>query len=423
MPAEVRVSTGYQPRPYQAQLHRGLKRFNVLVAHRRFGKTVFCINELIDRCLRCDKERPRYGYLAPFRNQAKGIAWDYLQAYTRPIPGTEFNQAELRADLPGGRRIQLFGADNPDAMRGLYFDGVVLDEYAQMEPRVWTEIIRPALADRKGWAVFIGTPMGRNAFWQIYDQAGGDPEWFAAMFKASETGIIDPGELTAARKVMSPEQYAQEFECSFQAAIVGAYYGKELKAAEDEKRIGKVPWEPTLEVHTAWDLGIGDSTAIWFAQRHGRETRIIDYYEASGAALSHYVKMLRDKPYIYGRHFLPHDVEVKELGTGQSRREMLASLGLKCDVLPQSKVEDGIEAVRNLIPQCWFDAEKCHQGIEALRQYRREFDDKLKAFKVRPLHDWTSHASDSMRYLAMGLPRIGGWSSASADIPEDDWVL
>lgn len=399
----IEVETGYRPRPLQAQLHRSTKRFNVLVAHRRFGKTVFCINEIIDRALRCNLPRPRYAYVAPFYRQAKQIAWDYAKQYTRPIPGMTANESELRIDLPGERRITLYGADNPDALRGLYLDGVVLDEYADMDPNVWPSVIRPALADRMGWAVFIGTPKGRNAFCELYEKAKADPEWYAAMFKASETGIVPEAELAAARKDMTEDQYAQEFECSFDAAVVGAYYGKLIQTAEQENRITRVPWEPAVPVHTAWDLGIGDSTAIWFCQQVGKEVRLIDYYESSGVGLDHYAKHLKEKPYVYGDHLLPHDAEVKELGSGKSRVEVLASLGIRTRIVPKLSVDDGIQAVRTLLPRCWFDAEKCARGIEALRQYRREYDDKLRAFKARPLHDWTSHAADAFRYLAVGL--------------------
>lgn len=400
----------YRPRPLQARLHRNLKRFNVLVAHRRFGKTVFCVNELIARAAANRLERPRYAYVAPLFTQAKDVAWEYLKRYTAPIPGASVHESELRVDLPGGGRIRLYGADNPDRLRGLYLDGVVFDEYAQIHPRLWAEVIRPALADRQGWAIFIGTPMGRNQLHGIYEQARRETDWHAALFRASETGVIPVAELDAARRTMSDEQYAQEFECSFDAAVSGAYYGKLMAAAEREQRIAAAPWEPKLPVHTAWDLGIGDSTAIWFCQQAGREVRLIDYYEASGVGLDHYARALGERPYVYGDHLLPHDAEVKELGTGKSRVETLASLGIRPRVLPAMKVEDGINAARNLLPQCWFDAGRCSRGIEALRQYRRQWDEHLYAFKARPLHDWTSHAADAFRYLAQGLrPEDASW--------------
>ena len=403
---EREVIIPYAPRILQAQIHASLKRFNVLVCHRRFGKTVLCINELIRKSIECELERPRHAYVAPLYRQAKQAAWDYLKHYSRPIPGFEAFESELRVDLPGGRRIQLFGADNPDAIRGIYLDGVVLDEYAQVPPKLWPEVIRPALTDRKGWATFIGTPKGRNSFCELYENAKADPTWYAAMFKASETGIIAPDELAAALKDMGEDQYAQEFECSFQAALLGAYYGKILTQAEKDGRITKVPWEPTIQVHVAWDLGIGDSTALWFVQVHRREVRVIDFYETSGVGLDHYVKVLRDKPYTYAQdaNIWPHDIDVQELGTGKSRLEVAKTLGLRGTIAKKLPIDDGIGAVRMLLPRCWFDAEKCKLGLEALRQYQREYDDEMKVFKNKPRHDWTSHAADAFRYLAIGLP-------------------
>ena len=400
----MRIDTGYLPRRHQGEVHRALKRFNVLVCHRRFGKTVLCVNELIDRALRLASagvSKPRLAYIAPFYRQAKAVAWDYLKAYTVAVPHRRVREAELRVDLPGGARITLYGADNPDSLRGLYLDWVVLDEYAQMRPGLWGEVIRPALADREGGAIFIGTPKGRNQFWEVYTSAERDPDWHAALYRASETGIIPTVELEAARRQMTPEQFAQEFECSFQAAIQGAYYGREMAAAEDGGRVARVPWEPAAPVDTWWDLGIDDATAIWFAQSVGREVRLIDYYEASGVGLDHYAKVLGERAYVYGRHILPHDARVRELGTGRSRVETLAGLGLRATVARQQSLEDGINAVRLLLPRCWFDAERCARGLDALRQYRTDYDERLGTFKTTPLHNWASHAADAFRYGAV----------------------
>jgi hypothetical protein len=294
-------------------------------------------------------------------------------------------------------------------MRGLYNDGVVIDEPAQMDPRAWPEVIRPTLSDYAGWATIIGTPAGRDWFYKIdrdTDTGAELPGWFRATLKASETGLINPDELQSLKTGLTDEQYAQEFECSFEAAVIGAYFGKLMRQAEEDKpsRISGVPYEPTAQVYTAWDLGIRDSTAIWFAQVVGREIRLIDYYEASGVDLGHYVRELSNKPYLYAGHIVPHDAQAKELGTGKSRLEVLESLGLKnLRIAPMHRVEDGINAVRTIIPRCWFDAKKCHRGIDALKLYRAEFDDKLQALKPRPVHDWTSHAADAFRYLAMTL--------------------
>ncbi len=419
--ALARVVIPYSPRPQQRQLHDSLKRFNVLVCHRRFGKTVMCVNEVIKRAATCPLDRPRYGYLAPFRNQAKQIAWDYVKQYCQPIPGATFNEAELRADLPNGARIQLFGADNPDALRGLYLDGVVFDEYAQMDPRTWSEVIRPLLSDRRGWAIFIGTPCGDNHFKTVFDQAHGAEDWLAVILRASETGVIAPAELRAAKRVMGPERYAQEFECDWSAAVQGAYYAALIKQAEAESRLLGHLYEPSLAVSTAWDLGMGDRTAISFWQVAGAEHRCIDYYEASGAGLDHYARVLQDKGYVYDRHYLPHDVQVRELGTGRSRLEILAGLGIRGTVVPRLPVEDGIAAVRALLPKVWFDRERTADLRRALSNYRTEYDDKRKVFRAGPLHDWSSHAADCVRYYAVGRGQTapGGLPSQ----PETPWVV
>lgn len=410
----------YAPRAIFLPFHERTQRWSITVAHRRAGKTVARINELIKRAILCPLDEPRFAYVAPLYSQAKDVAWAYLKRFTAVIPGVIQHESELRVDIPGGARIRLYGADNYERMRGIYLDGVSLDEYGDMDPRAWSEVIRPALSDRKGWADFIGTPKGRNDFHKLWLQAQNDPDWYHTILKASETKLIDPAELADARKFMTDDQYNQEFECDFQAGVVGAYYSKEMAYLEKEKRLAKVPWESGVPVDTAWDLGIDDSTAIWCLQVVGKEIRLIDYYEASGCALDHYANWLRSKPYSYGKHYLPHDAEVKELGTGKSRVETLASLGIRSQVIPAQNIEDGINAVRLTLPKCWFDAEKCERGINALQQYRREFDEKLKAFKSRPLHDWSSHAADAFRYLALGLntrPK-DKWKQ-----PEVKWVV
>ena len=402
------VTIPYKPRAQAVAFHERTERFACLVAHRRFGKTVASLNDLIRDALTIDRQNVRVAYIAPYYRQAKAIAWDYLKEFTAPIPGIEVNASELRIDFPNGARIRLFGADNYDAMRGLYFDSVVLDEPADFPASAWPTVIRPALADRKGRATFIGTPKGKNDFWEIYNYAKTAPDWFCAMYKASETDILDVEELIEAKRTMGEDRYEQEFECSFEAAIQGAYYAAEMKEAMDAGRICAVPYDKSLSVVTAWDLGIGDSTAIWFAQYAGREIRIIDYYENSGVGLDHYAKVLADKGYHYTRHVLPHDARVKELGSGKSRIETLANLGISdVQIAPSLAVEDGIQAVRSMIGRTWFDADKCERGVEALRQYRREFDDKLKTWRGRPLHDWTSHGADAMRYLAIGYSEAG----------------
>jgi hypothetical protein len=382
-------------------LHTRKTRWGIAVCHRRAGKTVACVNDLIKAAACCDRNNPRFAYIAPQLNQAKDIAWSYLLEYTDCFgPERKVNASELWVELPNnGARIRIYGADNPDRLRGIYLDGAVLDEFGDMDPTVWSQVIRPALSDRKGWAVFIGTPKGKNTFHQLWTQAHESDDWFTLNLKASETGLLDKDELADARKMMSEDEFAQEYECSFEAAVKGAYYGKEMNDAEE--RICAVPYDPRLPVHTAWDLGVADSTVIWFAQIAGRETRLIDCLKGEGVGLDWYAKRLQERDYLWGNHYLPHDVEVRELGTGKSRKEVLEGLGIKVSVCPNIPIADGIQAVRMLLPTCWFDKAKCKDGIEALRMYRREYDEKRQEFKPHPLHDWTSHYADALRYFAV----------------------
>lgn len=408
---DLDIEIPYAPRHQFLPYHNRSQRWAAMVCHRRAGKTVACINDGIKKALICPLERPRVGYLAPLHKQAKSVAWDYLKYYTRPIPGVEVNEAELRVDFPTGGQVRLYGADNPDALRGIYLDHAILDEPAQMRPSLWTEVIRPALSDRKGSATFLGTPKGRNSFHSlIYGDdhwcgAIKDPDWYALILKASESGILDAEELADNRRILSPDEYEQEYECSFDAAIKGAYYGTLMNEAQEDGRICSVKPDLAVLVSTAWDLGIGDSTSIWFYQQVGNEVRLIDFYEASGVGLAHYVGILSErkaKGWNYGEHILPHDANAKEMGTGKSRVDTLREMGISPRVLPALPVDDGISAARLLLPRCFFDADKCADGIEHLRQYRREYDERLRTFKPKPLHDEHSHAADAFRYLATG---------------------
>jgi len=400
--AEV-IEIAYKPREQQLAIHELMdsKRFGVVVAHRRMGKTVSAINHLIKDALLNQKEAPRYAYIAPTYGQAKRVAWDYLVKYAEPLGGTS-NISELRVDF-WGRRIQLFGSDNPETLRGQYFDGVILDEIGDQNPKIWTDIVRPALADRKGWCLFIGTPKGHNHFKELRDRAKTEDGWGLLEFKASETGVVDDTELKAAKNEMGEDKYRQEFECSFDAAVEGSYFGQILNELEEKKHMQEIPREELSRTFTAWDLGMGDSTSIWVAQLVGTEVRLLDYYENHGVGLDHYVKWIKDNDYTKAEHILPHDVRVRELGTGKSRMEMLEESGLEVKIAPRMGLDDGIQAVRRLLPRCWFNVPKVQIGLNCLRNYRRDYDEKRKIFYERPLHDWSSHGSDSFRYLALGL--------------------
>lgn len=404
------VTIPYQPRDLQWEIHDNLRRWNVVVCHRRFGKTVLAVNQLIKSMSECEKDRPRFAYLAPTYKQAKAIAWDYLKYYSRPIPGIRINESELRIDYPSGCRIQLFGCDNPDALRGIYLDGVVLDEYAQMPSSLFSEVIRPALSDREGWALFIGTPKGHNAFYKLFNQAQSNPEWFTRVYRASETGIVSAHELADARSMMSEEEYLQEYECSWSAALKGSIYGKEIERAEKENRITFIPVDPVVEVDTFWDLGRNDTTAIWFLQKVGKEARWVDFYENRLVGLDHYIAYLKSLGYNYGRHYLPHDVEVTELTSNRSRRDILESGGIRpIEVVPRiSNINEGIEQTRRTFPYMWFHkgsderGDRVERGLDALRNYQYIYDDKHDTFRQTPLHNWASNAADALRQYGQG---------------------
>ena len=406
------ITLSYRPRPLQAEIHRGMDdhRFGAVVCHRRFGKSVLAINHLQIAALECQRERPRFGFIAPTYSQAKSIAWDYLVHYSADIPDVKARISDLSVTYPNGGQVRLFGADNPDSLRGLYFDGAVFDEYGLQPPRIFTEVIRPALSDRQGWALFLGTPAGKNQFYDIIHGKSGtewkgakhDTEWFYAEYKASVTGYVDALELEAARKDMTADEYAQEYECSWEAAVKGAIFAGELLACRHDGRVSRVPVDPILPVDTDWDLGVGDATAIWFSQsERAGSVRLVDYYEASGEGLPHYAQVLTAKGYTYGSHWAPHDIQVKELGSGRSRLETANSLGIRFKVAPNIPIEDGIHAARMLFPRCWFDEQRCSAGLEALQHYRRDYNSRLNEFKAVPVHDWASHGADAFRYLAV----------------------
>ena len=400
------IELDYKPREQSNAYHDRGERWACTVAHRRFGKTVREINELIKRAILCDKPNPRFAYIAPYYNQAKQVAWDYLKFYSQPVSAKKPLESELTVELVNGAKIRLYGADNPDALRGIYLDGVVLDEYGDMKPNIFGEIIRPLLADRKGWASFIGTPKGKNHFYRVAKQAQESPDWFYQTLKASETGIIADAELDDARRQMTPEQYAQEFECAFDVPALGAIYGAEMAKAYSDNRITSVPVDGAGLVHTAWDLGVGDATCIWFFQIIGRGIHLIDYYQDTGKDVTHYLGVLKARGYNYGNHFVPHDAEARERWSATTMTQVAESQGYRMTVLPREGIEQGINAVRMMFTRCWFDATKCSDGIDGLMNYRREYAEKLGEFKPEPLHDWASHPADAFRYLAMALDKI-----------------
>ena len=403
--------------PYKARdafldFHQRKERWAVLVCHRRAGKTCATICDIIRRAIMEKKPDGRYAYIAPYYAQAKNIAWDYLLKFAEPAI-VKANQSELWVELVNGAKIRLFGADNPDALRGLYLDGVVLDEYADMKPRLWGEIVRPLLTDRNGlngyqtWAVFIGTPKGHNAFYDIYSNALKSDNWYVKTLRADQSGLIPDAELLDAQATMSSNQYEQEFLCSFEAAIMGAYYGQEMRRITDLDRITTVDYDPMFPCHTAWDLGFNDSTSIWWFQVVYGEIRVLDHHSSNGQAVPFYTGLLAQKEeefgYKYGYHYLPHDARAKTMASGG--KSIIEQFATKIDIkhlkiVPNLSIQDGIQATRLALTRTWFD-NRCEEGIECLRQYQREWNDDKKCFNDRPKHDFTSHSADAFRYLSI----------------------
>jgi len=360
--------------------------------------------------------------MLPQANQARRALWDAVDPHTGsrridsafPLKLREVTREnEMAIRFRNGSMWNVVGSDNYNALVGSPPVGIVFSEWPLADPRAWA-FLRPILAENGGWAVFGFTPRGENHGKTILETAQSEPDWFAEVLTVDDTHVFDEVTLARERRELvkdfgedqGEQLFQQEYYCSFTAAILGSYYVREMNWLEREKRITRVPWDPALSVHTSWDLGIGDSTVIWFAQFVNNEVRLIDYVVNDGVGLSWYVNELRSRPYTYGEHILPHDAEARDITSGQTRIQTLRSLGLhNTRVIPADRKADGINAVRNMLPRCWIDADKCARGVAALKQYRREYDEKNKVFRDQPLHDWASHPADSLRYLAMGQPK------------------
>lgn len=421
----------WEPRPYQRpvweHMVRGILRGReseftepgpraVCVWHRRAGKD----RTALHIAAMASQLRPGlYAHVLPTYRQGRKVIWDgktregarMLDAFPEVLQPRNPRNDEMTLWLTcasGGESMwQVIGSDRYDALRGGNFVGLVFSEYAWQDPMVW-QVTSPILAENGGWAMFISTPNGRNHFHDLLQTARADERWFSEVLTTDDTAlpdgqpVIGPEVLAQERKRMSDALFAQEYLCSFNAGAVGAYYAAELARAEADGRVTAVPWEPNLDVWTWWDLGVADATSIWFVQYHFDQVRVIDYLEGTGHGLVHYAKLLKEKPYVYGGHVLPHDARVRELGTGQTRVETAQSLGLRpIQIAPRLPVADGIDAVRTMLPRCWFDEQKTQRGMDALRQYRTERDERTQTFRATPVHDWTSHAADAFRYGAV----------------------
>ena len=418
------VTLNYTPRKQFVDFHNRAERWALMVCHRRSGKTVACVHDLVLKALYTKKKNARFAYVAPFRQQAKEIAWTYLKDATEDIRVGKARESELRVKLPNDAWVTLYGADNPDALRGLYFDGAIMDEFGDMKPSLLGEVILPTLTDRKGWLAIIGTSKGRNQFFTAARRAESDEEWFYKLLRASESHIIAPADLVEMQAQMTPEEYEQEFECSFDAAVKGTFYAHLINKAEKDQRIAPVPlYDPEQKVTIAADLGYSDSTAFWFWQRRPDGFAVIDYHEAAGQDLKYYLNMLLERGYQYDTIWLPHDAKARTLQTGRSTIEQLVrphnllpdkfepTARLPIRIVPKLAVHQGIDAVRLILPMCYFDKTNCFDGIEALRSYQRKWIDHTQTFAATPLHNWASNGADAFRYMALVAQKSKGQSA------------
>ena len=392
-------------------MDKGKKRI-VWVAHRRSGKDKTCINVIVKEMLR---RKGTYYYIFPTYNQGRKILWDgidregnkFLDHFPPEIIKGKPNETEMKIHLQNGSLFQIIGSDNIDSIVGTNPVGVVFSEYSLIDPIVWG-FVRPILAENGGWAIFVFTPRGENHAYDIYELAKNDPTWYCQLNPASETKAIAAEILSQERmeiiKLYGDDSlYRQEYDCNFNVPIAGSYYANAIASLYDNKHIGDVSHDPRLVVDTWWDLGINDKMSIWFTQRAGSELRVIDYLEGANQGFPYYISALKDRKYIYGKHTAPHDIEVRELSSGNSRRDTARSLGIDFQVAPNLPLQDGIDAVRNLLPRCWFDAKKCRDGLNALKNYRKIYDEKRKTYLNTPYHDWSSNAADAFRMWAVSI--------------------
>lgn len=408
----VDVHFPYTPRWYQQEFERAMfdgKRFAYLLYHRRAGKDIACFNFLVNEAF---KRVGLYVYALPDYTQAKKVIWQgidedghgLLEYIPEPLIA-KTNATDLRIDLINGSSIQIVGAKTYDSFRGAGVVGCVLSEYAYQHPALWDRVLEPMIGKTNGFAIFNTTPNGKNHAYDMWNFAVQEEEWFTQKLTIGDTGLISQKQVERERRRGKPEEVIQqEYYCDWSSGAVGTYYAKLFGALWDHGKITNVPADDAIPVYTAWDLGIGDSTSIWWFQLlPGGEIHFIDYFEDSGEPLSYYAKIVKGKDYCYEDHFFPHDVMARELGTGASRFEMLRELGLYPTVTARLALDDGIQTVRSILPRCYFDKEKCSMGVKHLENYRKRWSDSLMCFVEKPLHNEASHASDAFRMAAINI--------------------
>jgi phage terminase large subunit len=414
---EQEIVLPYKPRRHFIALHQSRARWKFAVCHRRAGKTVALANELITAALNNSRTTPppRYAYIGPSFDQTKDLVWSYLKQYTENIPGIRHLEGELTTVFPGGANIRLYGgALAYERMRGIYLDGAVLDEYPLLAPQAFTSVVRPCLADYRGFAIVSGTSAGDDHFHKLKLRAEDDPDWAIFDIKITDTGedALSHAEVEEMRKDMSADEFAREMMNSFEAPVEGAFYAEALNNLQLQGRVCRVSPDLNTSVITAWDLGMRHLQVVWLFQLAGSEVHWIDYLEGSGKALSHYTDLIALKARVggfsYRAHLLPHDVEVRELSTGHSRKHQL--FGLLAEpvlTVPNHSTEDGITAARGVLGVSWFDQDACRKGLARLRSYRRG-----KTGQAIP--DEAEDAADAFRTGCVGMALVSSMRHSNA---------
>lgn len=418
------VQLPFAPREWQLPLLDDNKPNIVAVVHRRAGKSTATIWRGLRKALTWRRDHipewqrnlrtdpPRVIHTLPQQVMwARTGLWDKLTTAAKSIDGAEVQKSDKRILLPNGGIYQIGGMDNPDAWRGGYADEIIEDESDDTTAAGLDMVVEPMLADYNGTRFKVGTPKGNGRLHAAYEAAGEDPvNTSRYLLPWQATGVFTREQIERLRSQLDEEEFAQEMECSFASPNSGSYYAKWLDAADREGRVCNVPYDPALPVLTSWDLGVDDSTAVWFFQitRSG-EWRWLDYIEESGVGLDHFVRELNAREYIYGRHFLPHDVEVREqTNQGRSRRQYLQGLGVKpIRIIPACNPAERVAASRQIMARSWFNAEKTKAGRKALRAYKRQWNEAMGVWRAEPLHDWASHCADAFGHGALGGQDIG----------------
>lgn len=426
---KIQIPHNFSPREYQLPFlreveaaidGRSTKRFFYQIWHRRSGKDKTNIAAIAPK--RLIREPCLVKYIFPSLVMGRKNLWDgidgtgfkYIDHIPEEIRFGKPNQTEMKVNIKGGSLFQVSGSDNPDSLRGGNPKLIIISEWAEHDPYTW-DVLEPIVRENNGVVVFNTTPKGDNHARAMFEYAKDSPLWHVELLTAKDTGIwteqqleeilldiVKRFEANGRSRAEAEAYFEQEYMCSFNSPVIGSYYGEAITRAEREGRVTSVPANEGLVVHTAWDLGIDDSMSIWFFQIVGQEIHFVDFYESSGEGLAHYIAKCQEKGHIYGRHFAPHDIAIRELGTGKSRLEVAKGLGIKFEVGPNLGIDDGINAARSIFNQCWFDKDKCSRGINALKNYKKEWDEKNKVFRTNPTHDWSSHGADAFRTFAVG---------------------